>query len=69
MSYNCDMKRTRGRPKKPENEKLSERLEVRASAPDKDLFQKAADRAGMELSDWIRDKLKEAAERENGKET
>ena len=55
------MKRGRGRPRKPRDEQKSERLEVRADAAEKRQLEEAADKAGMKLSDWIRDRLRTAA--------
>jgi uncharacterized protein (DUF1778 family) len=56
-------KRTPGRPpvgEKPQNT----RLYVRAIDSEKELIETAARQAGMTLSDWIRDRLVKAAERE-----
>ena len=53
-----------GRPKKPPDERLNERLDVRAATNEKADFEQAADIAEMKLSDWIRDRLKAAAKRE-----
>jgi uncharacterized protein (DUF1778 family) len=58
------MKRGPGRPRKPADERLTERIEVRAEADEKQHLETAAERAGMKLSDWIRDRLKAAASRE-----
>jgi hypothetical protein len=60
-----DMKKPRmGRPPKLPEERLSERLEVRAAADEKADFERCADMAEIKLSDWIRDRLKRAAQRE-----
>jgi uncharacterized protein (DUF1778 family) len=61
------MKRGRGRPRKPADERLTERIEVRAESDEKQHLESAAERAGMKLSDWIRDRLKTAATKELGK--
>jgi uncharacterized protein (DUF1778 family) len=61
------MKRGRGRPRKPADERLTERIEVRAETGEKSQLEKAAERAGMKLSDWIRDRLATAASKELGK--
>lgn len=53
----------RGRPVLPEGEAAEERLQVRAKAAEKAEWQAAADRAGMSLSAWIRDRLNRAAKR------
>jgi len=55
------MKRGRGRPPKPSDERKQERLEVRADSADKRQLEEAAERSGLKLSDWIRDRLKSAA--------
>ena len=57
------MKRERGRPRKPEAERLTERIEVRADAEEKRQLEFAAELAGLKLSDWIRDTLAKAAAR------
>lgn len=58
------MKRKRGRPPKSPEGRLVERIEVRADAADKLQLEKAAEVAGLKLSDWIRDRLKRAAQSE-----
>jgi hypothetical protein len=58
------MKRGRGRPRKPRDEQKSERIEVRADAAEKRQLEKAAEKADMKLSDWIRDRLNAAANSE-----
>ena len=56
-------KRTPGRP--PIRDKAQNtRLYVRAIDAEKSLLEDAANRAGMSLSDWIRDRLVKAANRE-----
>jgi uncharacterized protein (DUF1778 family) len=55
------MKRTRGRPKKSPDERMVERIEVRADRAEKQRLEEAADIAGLKLSDWIRDRLAAAA--------
>jgi uncharacterized protein (DUF1778 family) len=59
--------RGRGRPPKPPEERMAERIEVRADPGEKARLEKAADRAGMKLSDWIRNRLATAADAELGK--
>ncbi len=54
----------RGRPPKTEEERAAERLEIRIATADKVSWQEAADRAGMKLSAWIKDRLEKAAKRE-----
>ena len=63
MSYNSGMKRGRGRPRKPADERLTERIEVRADAEEKRRLEAAAELAGVKLSDWIRETLAMAAAR------
>jgi uncharacterized protein (DUF1778 family) len=58
------MKSRMGRPPKSPEERLTERLEVRAAADEKSAFERSATLAGLKLSDWIRDRLKAAARRE-----
>jgi hypothetical protein len=59
------MKKARmGRPPKAPEDRLTERLEVRAAAEEKADFERCAAGAGIRLSDWIRDRLKAAAKRE-----
>lgn len=53
-----------GRPRKRDEERLNERLDVRAASDEKADFERAASIAEMKLSDWIRDRLKAAAKRE-----
>ena len=55
------MKRGRGRPRKPADERLTERIEVRADAEEKRQLEIAAELSGVKLSDWIRDTLAKAA--------
>jgi uncharacterized protein (DUF1778 family) len=55
------MKPKRGRPRKPIDEQLTERIEVRASVEEKRQLETAAELAGVKLSDWIRDALAKAA--------
>ena len=55
--YNQDMGKTRGRPTKPPDDVLSERVEIRLSVADREAFEQAADAVGLKLSDWIRRKL------------
>jgi hypothetical protein len=51
-----------GRPKKAN--KLSEYLETRVEAAEKQAFKDAADLAGIPLSAWVRERLRRAAIRE-----
>jgi len=62
------MKRPRGRPPKPEDEVLSERIEIRTTADEKAQFEAAAESANMPLSQWIRHRLQASSECELAKE-
>jgi uncharacterized protein (DUF1778 family) len=57
------MKTRMGRPPKSGEETLSERLELRVTSGEKAAYEKAADAAGMERSDWIRMVLKKAVKK------
>ena len=57
------MKQTRGRPRK-EPEERKEMLAFRADQDERDEFERAAGKAKLRLSDWIRDRLRSAARRE-----
>jgi uncharacterized protein (DUF1778 family) len=52
-----------GRPPKRADKLLSERLEIRVDAAEKAAYDRAAEAAGVERSDWIRDTLNAAAKR------
>ena len=68
LLYNPGMERTGpGRPPKPPDERLAARIDVRADGADRQAFERAAEKAGLKLSDWIRDRLRAAAKRELGK--
>jgi predicted HicB family RNase H-like nuclease len=43
-----------GRPKKPPDQILSERVEIRLTADEKERFEAAAESAGVSLSEWLR---------------
>ena len=60
-------KRGRGRPPKEADQLRSESLLVRLEAGEKETFRSAADKAGVSLSDWVRERLKRIATRELGK--
>lgn len=44
----------------------SVRLDMRISSEDKDLYQRAAEKDGRSMSNWIRDRLQKAAREELG---
>lgn len=58
------MKTNRGRPPKPEGEKAEAVFQIRLNSAEKEVWQEAADRAGIKLSAWIKDRLNKAANRE-----
>lgn len=51
----------RGRPAKPAEEKLGQRLDLRVSSEEKSAFKLAAEAANQDLSVWIRFQLYQAA--------
>ena len=53
-----------GRPPKPPGTTLPETLQIRLTADDKARFYAAAERAEMTVSEWMRDRLTKAANRE-----
>jgi uncharacterized protein (DUF1778 family) len=53
-----------GRPKKPPAEVLAERMEIRLTTAEKATFVEAAQVSGLSLSEWLRAKLKTAAQRD-----
>jgi hypothetical protein len=59
------MANPRGRPKKPSDELLAERVELRLTPVEKAQYELAANRTGFVLSAWIRDRLGKAAKRDS----
>jgi uncharacterized protein (DUF1778 family) len=57
------MKKT-GRPKKPASESKLDYIEVRCGESEKQAFRSAAEAAGLQLSGWIRERLRRAARKE-----
>ena len=57
------MKKKIGRPPKGERTQAA-RIHLRAEEDEKDRYEKAAQAADMELSEWIRQRLNNAAKRE-----
>lgn len=55
---------SRGRPKKRLEETLSERFDLRLSAADRAVFEKAAEGAKLDIAAWMRDRLLKIAKRE-----
>lgn len=58
-----ETKRLRGRPPKAERRK-AEYLDIRLEATEKQAFREAADVAGLDLSAWVRERLRASARRE-----
>lgn len=62
--YNNGMANKRGRPRKPDNERAEQRVELRVRSEEKGDWEWAAAIAGMSFSGWVRDRLNKAAARE-----
>jgi len=60
-------KRGRGRPPKEADQLRSESLLVRLEVDEKKTFRSAADKAGVPLSTWVRERLRRIANRELGR--
>jgi hypothetical protein len=56
--------RKRGRPKLPAGEKKGAYMEMWLHDAEKEAFVKAAEVAGMNLSAWVRDRLRRASRKE-----
>jgi uncharacterized protein (DUF1778 family) len=61
------MEKKRGRPPLPENRRKGERIEFRAEPEEREAYEAAAKAAGLERSEWVRDRLNAAARRESKK--
>jgi predicted HicB family RNase H-like nuclease len=59
--------RKRGRPPKEADQLQSESLLVRLGISEKEAFKEAAELAGIPLSAWVRERLRQVAVRELGK--
>jgi uncharacterized protein (DUF1778 family) len=57
------MKTRMGRPPKSGDKAMADRLEIRISADEKQTYEKAAQVAGLDRSEWIRLSLNAAARR------
>jgi uncharacterized protein (DUF1778 family) len=57
-------KKRRGRPRKGSNELKGIRLDMRIQVAEKDGFRTAAEIAGLDLSAWIRERLRRIARQE-----
>lgn len=55
---------TRGRPKLDPDGSPSKFLTIRVAEPEHEAYREAADHAELTLSEWIRDRLSKAAQRE-----
>ena len=55
------------RPKKPPAEVASERIDLRVTKAERSEYDRAAERKGQSLSEWIRGCLSKAAKRGSGK--
>ncbi len=58
------MKKRQGRPKKPAGRTKARYLQVRVEQSEKDGFDAAADLAGLPLSAWVRERLRQVAREE-----
>jgi hypothetical protein len=59
--------KTMGRPKKADDEKRARYLQVRISDEEKATFDEAAKDSGLELSQWVRNRLLMAARTERAR--
>jgi hypothetical protein len=57
-------KRTRGRPEIPAEDRKAMQVACRVDADERAQLDQAADKAGIRLSDWMRERLLSAAKRE-----
>ena len=57
-------KKQPGRPKKRSHEVKEEYLDVRLDLAEKEAFREAAEMAGLPLSAWVRERLRQAARKE-----
>jgi uncharacterized protein (DUF1778 family) len=57
-------KKRAGRPPKGSDQLQTEYLDVRLRTPEKQGFQEAAELAGMALSAWVRERLRQVARKE-----
>lgn len=60
-----ETKRPPGRPPKG-GEPQTARIHLRAQPSEKDRYERAAEKAGLPLADWIKERLNRAAKREIG---
>jgi len=62
--YNSSMVKPRGRPPKERGSTKTRYLQVRVSDPEKTAFDAAAGLAGLDVSAWVRERLRLAARSE-----
>ena len=58
------MQKKRGRPPKPPGKGKGDHLQVRLEAAEKEAFTTAAQLAGIDLSAWVRERLRSASRKE-----
>jgi hypothetical protein len=61
MQTNHFKKRTRGRPPKADERRKGDYLEIRLESVEKQAFRDAAQNAGLDLSAWVRERLRVVA--------
>jgi hypothetical protein len=62
--YNTDMAKKLGRPTRDPSGEPSKLVPIRLTDTERINYQKAAERCGQSLSEWIRERLDRAAKRE-----
>lgn len=60
-----ETKRGRGRPPLPPDEAKGQVFQIRLSDAERQQYESAAERAGVPMAAWIRDRLNRAAKRES----
>jgi predicted HicB family RNase H-like nuclease len=63
--YNIRMENKPGRPPRDRAEGASKIVPIRMTEAERQRYQQAAERAGVSLSEWARDRLDKAAKRES----
>jgi uncharacterized protein (DUF1778 family) len=59
-----DTKARRGRPPKQANQRKADYLDIRLEPAEKKAFKDAAELAGLDLSAWVRERLRASARKE-----
>lgn len=59
-----EKQRGRGRPPKPPEDSKADVLHLRVGQDERTAYQETADRSGLPLSEWVRDRLNRAVKRE-----